>query len=392
MKVGSDREPHRNRWGRSVRYRARHRAHARLDLRRRPPFRGWRARPGAEVTARQVRLRESTLVAASAIDLLAYLERKGFDKEVVCRAAHIDLQALSGPDARIPGSWKERLWAEGVRLTSDPDLGLHTAESYNPGALGVAGYVILSCSTAAQVVDRLSRYASLMNDGLSVRVSRQGDTTVVVSEPIKGLDNYLERRPREAFEVIAASLTLTLSRLVNRKVALREVTFRHPAPPSIAEHVRIFGLKPGFGAPENRVVFRSTDLEGSVISANPALLAAFEQRADALSEGLDTLGPLSRRTLSVLRHNMKGVVPPLHEVASALAMSSRTVQRALRLEGTTYKKLVDEAQRDLAVSYLKTSGVSASEVAFLLGFSELSAFSRAFKRWTGSAPAKFRMA
>ena len=344
------------------------------------------------MTAPGVRLRESTLVAPSAIDLLAYLERKGFSKDKVCRAAKIDLAALSGPDARIPGSWKERLWAEAERLTGDPDLGLHTAESYNPGALGVAGYVVLSCATAAQVIDRLSRYASLMNDGLRVRVNREGENTVVVFEAVEGLDNYLERRPREPFEVIASSLVLTLSRLVNGKIVAREIAFRHQAPPSIVEHVRIFGFKPKFGARENRIVFRSVDLEAPVISADPALLKAFEQRADELTTRLDHYGPLSRRALAVLREKMKGVIPPLQEVASELAMSSRTVQRALRLEGTTYQKLVDEAQRDLAVSYLKTSGVSASEVAFLLGFSELSAFSRAFKRWTGSAPARFRMA
>jgi AraC-like DNA-binding protein len=344
------------------------------------------------VKSPRARLRESTLVAPSAIDLLAYLERLGFHKDVVCRAAKIDIAALSGPDARIPGSWKERLWAEAERLTRDPDLGLHTAESYNPGALGVAGYVILSCATAAQVLDRLSRYASLMNDGLRVRIIAEGDATVVISEAVAGLDNYLERRPREAFEVIAASLSITLSRLVNRKIAAREITFRHKAPLSTAEHVRIFGLKPGFGAAENRIVFRSSDLEAAVISADPALLATFEQRADALTARLDSYGPLSLRALCVLRAKMKGVVPALQDVASELAMSSRTVQRALRLEGTTYQRLVDETQRDLAVSYLKSSGVSASEVAFLLGFSELSAFSRAFKRWTGSAPAKFRMA
>src|SRR5262245_66450110 len=115
-------------------------------------------------------LRESTLVAASAIDLLAYLERNGHNKERICGAAKIDIAALSGPDARIPGSWKERLWIEAERVTRDSDIGLHTAESYNPGALGVAGYVILSCATAAEVLDRLARYAHLMNDGLRVRV------------------------------------------------------------------------------------------------------------------------------------------------------------------------------------------------------------------------------
>jgi hypothetical protein len=95
------------------------------------------------VKASKVRMRESTLVAPSAIDLLAYLERKGFNRDRVCRESKIDLAALSGPDARIPGSFKERLWAAAERLTGDPDLGLHTAESYNPGALGVAGYVVL---------------------------------------------------------------------------------------------------------------------------------------------------------------------------------------------------------------------------------------------------------
>ena len=105
--------------------------------------------------------------------------------------------------------------------------------------------------------------------------------------------------------------------------------------------------------------------------------------------GLRTIQP-TLRGFGATR--LKGEVPPLSEVASALAMSERSIQRGLRDEDTSYRQLVDEVRKDLALQHLGRPGTSATDVAFLLGFSEPSAFTRAFRRWTGSAPTQFRSA
>jgi AraC-like DNA-binding protein len=335
-------------------------------------------------------MRESSVATSLVADVIGYLERQGLSAETVCRAAGIDPDLLAQPDARMPGSLMERLWAEGERLTGDPDLGLHTAEAYNPGALDIVGYVVLSCRTAADALDRLGRYAAVLNEGLQVEISREGDRTVCRFEVVETLDNYLVRHPRQAMEAMAAGIAVTTRRLTETDIEPLEITFRHEAPPSIREHLRLLGPLVQFSQPENRIAFHTADLSATVRSSNPALLAVFDQHAEALLHRLLQHGPVSRSVLKSLGGRLKGVVPTLRQVAQEIAISDRSLQRALRDEGTSFQRLLDEARHELAIGHLSVPGTSAAEVAFLLGFSEPSAFSRAFLRWTGMTPGAYR--
>ncbi len=123
-----------------------------------------------------------------------------------------------------------------------------------------------------------------------------------------------------------------------------------------------------------------------------ALLEVFEGDARRRMEQLEPRGGVSDRVLRLLGRRLRGEVPPLALVASELAMSERSIQRGLREEETSYRQLVDEVRKDLALQHLARLGTSATDVAFLLGFSEPSAFTRAFRRWTGSSPTQFRSA
>jgi AraC-like DNA-binding protein len=102
--------------------------------------------------------------------------------------------------------------------------------------------------------------------------------------------------------------------------------------------------------------------------------------------------PRSRQVAELLARNLKGTVPQLSEIARELAMSDRNLQRALRSDGTTFQRLLDQVRRDLAISHLANPSTSTGQVGFLLGFSEPSAFHRAFRRWTGKAPGAYRQA
>jgi AraC-like DNA-binding protein len=140
------------------------------------------------------------------------------------------------------------------------------------------------------------------------------------------------------------------------------------------------------------VVYRTSALEARILSADPALLAVFEGDAQRRLEHLESRGGVSSRVLTVLGSRLKGEVPALSSVASELAMSERSIQRGLREEDTSYRQLVDVVRKDLALQHLSRPGTSATDVAFLLGFSEPSAFTRAFRRWTGAPPTQFRSA
>lgn len=335
-------------------------------------------------------MREATLATSLVIDFLGFLERQGHPAAEVCRAAGVDAGLMQQPNSRVPATVMERLWPLAERLTSDVDIGLHSAATYNPGALSIVGYVILSCRTAGEALDRLARYAPLLNDGLQVELVHRGDRTCCQFGPLTGIDSFLHRSPRQAIETFACGVVGTLSRLATAALLPLEVTFRHPAPPSITEHRRLLGPAVRFEQAENAVVYARRSLEIAFISADPALLEVFEGDARRRLEGLAARGGVSGRVLTLLAARLRGSVPPLAEVASELAMSERSVQRSLTEERTSYRQLVDEVRKSLALEHLSRPGTSATDVAFLLGFSEPSAFTRAFRRWTGAPPTEFQ--
>lgn len=336
--------------------------------------------------------REATLATSLVIDFLGFLERQGHPRSEVCAAAALDLDVIDRPNSRVPADTMERLWRIAEQLTGDPNLGLHAAESYNPGALSIVGYVILSCRTAGDALDRLARYAPLLNDGLDVDVVERNGRTACRFGPLASVDSFLHREPRQVTETFAAGIVVTLKRLATEPVEPVEVTFRHAAPVSIDEHRRILGPSVRFSTAENAVIYDSSALDAPFISADPALLAVFEGDATRRLQSLAERGGVSARVLTFLAARLRGAVPPLAEAASELAMSERSIQRSLSVEQTTYRQLVDEVRKGLAIEHLSRPGTSATDVAFLLGFSEPSAFTRAFRRWTGTAPSDYRAA
>jgi AraC-like DNA-binding protein len=334
-------------------------------------------------------MRESTVAASIVRDMLDYLARGGVAVEEVVGTLDLDVAGLGKPDQRVPGSCVERLFDEAERRTGDRHVGLHMGESYHPGALNILGYVVLSCRSAGDALDRLARYAAILNDGLRVRVTREGQRTVCRFDALEGLDNYLARAPRHPLEAMCAGVATTVRNLTGQVIELREVTFCHRAPSEAGEHLRVFGRDVQFDAAENLLAFLTSDLDAPVRSSNPELLEVFERHANAVIDELGGLGPVSRRIVRLLSERVKGIAPTLEDVASELAMSARSVQRVLRAEGTSYQHLLDDVRRELAVRHLAVRGTSAAEVAFLTGFSEPSAFSRAFRRWTGVTPGAY---
>jgi AraC-like DNA-binding protein len=337
-------------------------------------------------------LRETSVAATVVADMVQYLEQHGVPAAAAARDCGIDLRVPAGPDDRVPGGQVERLWALAVQRTGDPLVGLHMAEAYNPGALDILGYVILSCPTVGDVLDRLSRYAPLLNDGMRIDFEREGRVAYCRCEFVESRDNYLLRSPTHAIDTTWAGLARELRRLTAKPLFPAEVWFRHRAPAAVEarEYARVFGARVRFGAREDRFIVPITHLDERVRSANPSLLRSFEQHADAVLSGMDEKGSTSHQVAQVLADRLKGAVPPLRDIARELAMSDRNLQRALRNDGTSFQKLLDQVRRDLAISHLANPATSAGQVGFLLGFSEPSAFHRAFRRWTGKAPGAFR--
>ena len=312
----------------------------------------------------QVLETECSIAASLLIDVIGYLERTGIPVANVITALQLDSSVL--------------------------DQGLHTAENHNPGALNILGYVLLSCRSVDEALGRLAQYAALLNDGLLVQVTKNGDRTRVQYKAIQVPGNYLVTSPRQAMEAMACGIVVTLRRLTTNANHPLAVSFQHSAPSILTEHLRIFGPAVSFDQPENFIEFHSAYLNTDLLSSNPQLLEMFEAQARRLFDQLDKRGPVSRRVLAQLARRIAGVTPSLKEVANELAMSERTVQRELRMDNTSFRQLVEDTRKEIAIQHLAQPGASATETAFLLGFSEPSAFTRAFRRWTGSVPTQFQ--
>ncbi|MFN7985173.1 MAG: helix-turn-helix domain-containing protein, partial [Vicinamibacterales bacterium] len=241
-------------------------------------------------------------------------------------------------------------------------------------------------------LDCLARYAPLLNEGLHVESVADERQTVCRFSAVDAFDSFLHREPRQVMETLAAGAVVTLRRLATGPVEPARVIFRHAAPPSIAEHLRILGPAVRFNQSEDAVIYDTHVLQTPFISADPTLLEVFEGDARRRLDALAERGGVSGRVLRLLGSRLRGAVPPLAEIASELAMSERSIQRSLSDEQTSYRQLVDDVRKNLAIEHLSRPGTSATDVAFLLGFSEPSAFTRAFRRWTGAAPSEFRAA
>jgi AraC-like DNA-binding protein len=336
--------------------------------------------------------RETTVAASVVADMLQYLADRGIPTSQALAAARLNRTFAESPDHRVPGSSVEKLWQLAVEQTGDTLVGLHMGESYNPGALDIFGYVMLNCSTVGEVLERFARYAPLLNDGLQIELIRGSRIAYCKCSFVDGIDNYLLRAPQQPIDTIWAGVARELRRLPISPVYPTAVWFRHAAPPKeqLVEYERVIGAPMSFGAAEDRFVLSADALTQPLRSANPDLLQIFERHAETVLRSLQHEDARVTQVARVLTQKLKGNAPPLQEVARHMAMSSRNLQRVLRESGTSYQTLLDQVRRDLAIQHLANPGASVGQIGFLLGFSEPSAFHRAFRRWTGKAPSAYR--
>ena len=316
------------------------------------------------------------------------LELHGLDVSGIARRAGVDLVEIPAPGERIELDKIDAILGVAIPLVADPAFGLRAAHCWHPGELGVLGYAWLSSSTLRTGLERAVRYSRLVGErgateiedtrqGLKIRFSaRRGNPAVV---PIAAV-----------LVDIVMALLLDMCR-VNAGDALRPVAAslrrRKPDPGDAYEH--FFGCPVQFNAEENTFVLSARDAERPLPSANRQLAAVFDRMLTEELARLDKSDVVSRCRAAVLEHLSSGDGTE-EDAAKRLHMSPRTLQRRLAEAKTTYLQLVDDTRKDLALRYIEDPRRSVTDITFSLGFSQPSAFTRAFKRWTGLNPSDYR--
>jgi len=317
--------------------------------------------------------------------------RRGVPPEALLGPLGADPAQLDDPDAHVPIAWVLRAWTEAPVLAGDPAFGLHAAELMAGTRAHVLDYVAAHCQRPRELFACIQRYQRLLMSAADLRLDVSGDVATF-SHP---RENLPFPRPPQVDEFVVTEWVLFVRTRSRRGFPLRRVTFAHPRPADTREHARVFQAPVEFGAAVDAIEFDAALLDVELEGADPTLVSVLRRHADALLAAAP--GPEAPATLAgAVRRHLVGLPPAspasVEEAARTLGTSARSLQRQLLAEGTSFKSVVDDVRRDLSQSYLNDLRYGISEVAFLVGFAEVSAFSRAFRRWTGESPVAWRRA
>jgi len=323
--------------------------------------------------------------AAFLRDVVWFAAARGVSPETLCARAGVDLASLSAPDGMLPGRVASALWEVAVEATADADLGLALGAAAHPASLGLVAPVLAHAPDLRSAFGKLARYSRLLLSAVALELSLRAARAKLALRVLSP-HSYLAGDARQPIECTLAASVVLSARLIGRPLPVRAVTLRHARPASVEAHVRVFGVEPRFSAPLDAVEFDASALDAPVLFAAPDELLVHEGRVRAALARNAELGGARARAHAAVAELLRGDAPSMNAVARRLALSSRSLQRALAAEGASFRTVLDDVRKELAVAHLAAPEASIAQVALLLGFSEPRAFHRAFKRWTGATP------
>jgi AraC-like DNA-binding protein len=314
------------------------------------------------------------------------LQRRGVPPAEVCARAGFEPEELADATARISVERYEKAVSAALALSSDPALGLRVAWSAPAGALHVVGHLLVNCESMRDAIDQFFRFSPLILEGTSWSLSEDGDLARFVYA------QQLVAAPEHARFDAEFCLTLVLKlgfQLIGREAPPTLVRFRHTTPPYARDYEPIFGTAVVFEQETNEIVFKRKYLDLPQMHRDETVRELLRGRAEDLlaRRGADEL---PHRIGALLRGDSNLATLDVGQLAQRLGITPRSLQRRLRERGISLTELFETAKRDVACSALHAPKASIKDIAYRLGFSEPSAFHRAFKRWTGTTPAEFR--
>jgi len=312
--------------------------------------------------------------------------RHGLVPEAMLERAGIPLQYLHEPDLFFPYERLIALLEASARESGFASFGAELGSLQGLEILGPLAYLVRSSPTVADALLELSRYFHVHNAGARVRVEVHGGTGVVGYE-LTARSNVPTGQAVELAVAIGATMMRTL---LGRHWTPHECVFQHAPLGEAAAYRRYFGIGPRFNGEINGYTVDARMLALPLPGADSALNDLMRRQLEAMRQRFSDALPA--RVESVIRSRLPGGDVSLESVASQLATSGRSLQRRLRLEGTSFQTLLDEVRRDIAEHYLRDSALSLTQITQLLAYENLSVLTRSFRRWHATTPRAWRAA
>ncbi len=312
------------------------------------------------------------------------IEANGHDPGGLYQEVGIDPGLLNKPGARVPSTLVNQLWERASELIDDPCFGLKASKYWHPSYFHALGYAWLASHSLRDALNRFVRYLRIVSEKIFITLKDERDGfTLILSYKILGM-----RVPAQID--MGMAMTIHICRL-NFGEDLKPVAVHimHTPPPCADKYLELFGAPVQFSAKRDSITFARSDVDKYLAGANPQLARLNDQVMIEYLAKLNKDDIIDRVTAAVVDMLPSGGVAD-EKIAESLNMSVRSLQRRLKEVGTTFRTILDMVRKDLATTYVRDPEIELAEVAFLLGFSEQSAFSRAFRRWTGTSPSEAR--
>ena len=320
--------------------------------------------------------------------LLRVIEERHLDGRALFVKAGIDPDLFQHADSRVPFSQLLDAWHLALDALDDQALGLYGADQFHPAIYGPLASIIMTSPTLGDVATQLVRFQAIPENATHAELSIDGNQVVIVF----GSDYFDQERIRPVVEYAMSEIIGMARFLVDRqhheRIRYDSVRLAHGPSAPASRYETAFGVAPAFNEPCNEIRFDLALLGLPTTCPDPDLFKSLLERIAVRHDvpPASLADQVEQFLVSALPHG----VPRIADVAQQLSMTVRTLQRKLEQEGWRYAELLDDVRQRLARELLGRADASVTEVAFLLGFSEPSAFHKAFHRWTGQSPGEWR--
>jgi AraC-like DNA-binding protein len=312
------------------------------------------------------------------------LEEYGHEPEPLFIEAGLDTNLINNPEARISYEVADKLWNKASELITDPCFGLHAVNYWHPSHFGALGYAWLASSSLRTAFNRFERYSHTVSEFIDFQLEDTAEGFVVTFLP-KSFVSAIPPRTDAALAVFVKMCRINAGEDLNPSM----VHIKHEEFSCSGEYYSFFRSPIQFGAEANSLTFPTAMIDKVLDGANPLLAQLNDQLMILALAKLDRKNIEHRVKAAIIEELPSGKVSQ-EIIAKALHMSIRNLQRKLKNMNTSFRDILEETRRELAKQYIHNTDVSLNEVTFLLGFSESSSFSRAYKRWHGVTPSKSR--
>ncbi len=316
--------------------------------------------------------------------LWKYLEHCDIDPAPIYKRAGIDPEIISNSNARINVEHMDSVWNEAVKLIDDPTFGVKMVQYWHPSMMGALGYAWLVSSTLRRAMHRIDRYIHTVTEGLETKLE---DTPAGLRLSFFIVGD-ITLQPQQHTLIIAVIMHMCRFNYGDELVA-SQVHLARPAPEDPKDILDFFQTDVHFDAEVNSITITRADSDIELSSSNKQIALMHDEMLMKYLVEIKQ-GDIVQQVQSIILDNLPDGQVTDKLVASELNLSERSMQRRLKEHKTTFRYLLDSVREMVAKQYIENPVNRMSDIAFLLGFSEQSAFSRAFKKWTGKSPVEYR--